>query len=34
MSVSAGSKRRDTARPAAICIAVGKLSFDDWLLLT
>ena len=23
-----------TARAAAMCIAVGKLSFDDWLLLT
>ena len=34
MRFSAGSSRRVTARAAAMCIAVGKLSLDDWLLLT
>ena len=32
--LSAGISRAWTARAAATCIAVGKLSFDDWLLLT
>ena len=34
MPLSAGSSFAVTARAAATCIAVGKLSFDDWLLLT
>jgi hypothetical protein len=33
-AVSAGISRPSTARAAAMCIAVGKLSFDDWPLLT
>ena len=31
---SAGSSRSLTERAAATCIAVGKLSFDDWPMLT
>ena len=31
---SAGTSRWLTARAAATCIAVGKLSLDDWPLLT
>ncbi len=34
MACSAGSSRSATARAAATCIAVGKLSLDDWPLLT
>ena len=31
---SAGSSRCVISCAAAICIAVGKQSFDDWLILT
>ena len=33
-SRSAGSTRSSRMEAAAICIAVGKVSFDDWLIFT
>jgi hypothetical protein len=32
--LAAGSSLSVTVRAAAMCMAVGKLSFEDWLLLT
>jgi hypothetical protein len=32
--LAAGRSLAVIARAAAMCIAVGKQSFDDWLLLT
>jgi hypothetical protein len=31
---SAGRSRPEISSAPAICMAVGKLSFDDWLMLT